>query len=311
MQSLVDFILTFLKLAIWGSLGDDYSVWTVLLLWALRIVSLSLLFRQYVGPSVIRLVSRRLRVRSVSLRSIRGIYFRAGSKIWRVERVGISFNRLFSSQFSRVYVKVEGLQLELSDDEEETSNPKPGAAPHDHRPIARSSLLGRRLWMVVYSCSRRICRMAEPTVRPLIRSSFVATLRVIIKALPALTHVVEFELNSARLTHSAIPGTTIEIKKATISSKISLSQVDSSLRTDTPASETRSHRRRFSVADLNARLSSSLRRAWDRAWGATRFAASMSLAVEDVLGNAQCIAREGLPDPFDGKHAFLYLSQRD
>ncbi|OBZ70456.1 hypothetical protein A0H81_09962 [Grifola frondosa] len=46
------------------------------------------------------------------------------------------------------------------------------------------------------------------------------------------------------------------------------------------------HKRFASVADWNARVKSSLRRTWERAWGATQVAASVSLAVKNVTGNA-------------------------
>ena len=68
---------------------DDLSLWAMLLVWAVRILTLSLLLRTYIGPAVVSLVSTRLRIRSISLRSIRGVYFKAGHGTWRVERIGI------------------------------------------------------------------------------------------------------------------------------------------------------------------------------------------------------------------------------
>lgn len=309
MPPLVDFILAFFRLSISGNLGDNYSAWTVILLWTLRIISLSLLFRTYVGPYVFRLVSSRLRVRSVSLRSVRGIYFRAGSRTWTVDRIGISFHRLFSSQFSRISIKVEGLKLELSD--AECRSHLPPKAAHNRPPRARStsSLLAHKLWSLIYSCLSTIYRTIEPTARPIIRANFVAALRVAIRALPALTHVVEFELCSARLTHLSIQGAELEVRRARINTEISLSQVETGLRTGTIASERKHHRRRFSVADLNARLSNSLRRAWDRAWGTTRFTACVKLGVEDVMGRAPASAFKENHDPHDGQSAPLCFVQ--
>lgn len=309
MQSFVDCVLAFCKLAIWGGLGNDRSIWTVLLIWIVRIASISLLFRQYVGPSVLRLVSKRLRVRSVSLRSIRGIYFRSGKGTLRVERIGISFHRLFSSQFSRIFIKIEGLQLEISEDEAKGDSHS-RAAPHSRHTSSKPVVLGRRLWSIVSRSISGLYRILDPTVRPIVRSAFVYALQIIIKAIPALTHVMEFELYSATFSHYALPETSIEVRRARVDTEISLSQVENNSRAEPPPPEKQAHRRRFSVADLNARMTNSLRRAWDRAWGATRLSASITLGVKDVIGRAPCMAT-GSPNPLDCKSTISILNMKN
>lgn len=272
----------------------DSTAWAVLALWAVRIVSLSLLLRAYVGPAILRLVSKRLRVRSVSLRSIRGIYFRAGGGTWRIDRVGISYHRPSSTTASRFSIVVEGVKLELTQREDELlvkpslSRKRPGLLPSALSPLAR------RIWSTAGSMLHSVYIFLDPYVRPLIRTFFVGALRLMIRALPTLTHVLDFELNSAVVTLSAVPGIELAVKQAQVQTKVSLDSVV------IPESSTKSrpnygHKRFASVADWNARFSNSVRRTWDRAWSATQVTTSVSLRIKNITGTASPLSLAELP----------------
>lgn len=257
------------------------SLGATLLVWVVRILTLSLLFRTYIGPTIVRLVSRRLRIRSVSLRSIRGIYFKAGSGTWKVERVGLSYHRPSPGQASRFSVKVEGVSLAL-DGHTGDHIRRPSTENGRKRTKANPSRFVRRaLWSLVSS----VYTALDPYFRPAIRSFFVYLLRLGIRALPAITHVVDFELDSAILTHATLPGVNFSVGEAKLHTSVSLAYRPTVIAVANGTKQPpMGHRRFASVADWNARVKGSVRRTWDRAWGATQVSASVNLQVKSVAG---------------------------
>ncbi|KAI0796722.1 golgi-body localization protein domain-containing protein [Abortiporus biennis] len=261
------------------------STWASLLIWVVRIATVSFLFRTFVGPSVLKLVSNRLTVRSISLRSIRGIYFRAGSGTWRIDRIGLSYHRPSAESSNRFSIKVEGLQLEVSKTAEETP-PKSPLAEGTRNKLAQLAPLARYASDFLRSLYEIAYDYLEPRVRPVLRSAIVSLLRFAIRALPALLQALDFELGPATITFAGIPGVQFIIQKAKLQANVDLIHLASTSIPD-PIPEKPTHRRFGSVTAWNARLASSLRRTWDRAWGSLEVGASMSLEIEEVLGIAQ------------------------
>ncbi|KZT12507.1 uncharacterized protein LAESUDRAFT_638973 [Laetiporus sulphureus 93-53] len=281
------------------------SVWAIIIIWAVRIVSLSLLFRTLVGPSIVRIVSKRLRIQSISLRSIKGVYFRTGSGTWRVERIGLSYHRRSPATASRFSVVVQGLKLELAHGEKETSlGPSLSRKRMDLPPsrlISMMHLSGALIWSTIHSAYN----LLDPYLRPALRTFLVAALRLAIRALPALTHVVDFELDSAVVTLSALPGLELAVKQAKLHTKVSLLSLASEVvPAGTARFDHRRHKRLNSVADWNARLTNSLRRTWDRAWGATQVTASVSLRVKCITGSVPPDLLKDLP-PEPARESFI------
>ncbi|OCH92936.1 hypothetical protein OBBRIDRAFT_802282 [Obba rivulosa] len=292
-------LISIVQLLLYGS-QQGSSAWTVLVLWAIRIVTLSLLFRTYIGPSILNHVSDRLRVQSVSPRSIRGIYFRSKAGTWRIERVGISYHRPAIGVAGRFSFMVEGLLLELA----KTSGQDERSPPprrHSGRPRLADfapSPLARNLWSIIRFIASTAYSFLDPYVRPIIRALFVGALRTIIRALPALTHVVDFELMSATITASSVPGLRIGISEAKIQTEVVLQTVENVPAVEQPVKRRqRMHKRFQSVADWNARLSGSLQRTWDRAWGETRVMTTLTLLINNVSGIAPLSLRD------DSSHA--------
>ncbi|KAI0750742.1 golgi-body localization protein domain-containing protein [Daedaleopsis nitida] len=256
---------------------DGLSLWSILFVWVVRILTLSLLLRTYIAPAVIRLVSSRLRVRSISLRSIRGIYFKAGNGTWRVERIGISYHRPSFRTATRFSVQVQGLSLELDD------QPAPYHSRSKTRRHSRPtpSRLARRLWKVVWTLLSSVYSSLEPHCRPAVRSFFVTSIRLGIRALPIVTNGLDFELDSATVSYAGIPGVKFSVGHAKLRSAVSLAYLPTVVSVDNSKA---GHKRFASVADWNARLKGSFKRTWDRAWGATQVAASVVLQANAVSG---------------------------
>ena len=259
---------------------DHLSLWATLLIWAARILTISLLFRTYIGPAVVRLVSSRLRIRSISLRSIRGVYFKAGNGTWKVDRIGISYHRPSSGYATRFSFQVQGLSLELDGG----TSANGIFRPRGRRPRPAPSRVARRAWRIVLSLFSSVYTLLEPHFRPRVRAFFVTTLRLAIRALPTLTNGVDFELDQASVFHSSISGGRVSLGQAKLQAAVSLAYLPSVVSADS-AKIPNGHRRFASVADWNARLKGSVRRTWDRAWGATQVAASVTLQVNAISGH--------------------------
>lgn len=286
-------VFSVLNILLLGSPGG-YGFWAFLVVWLVRIATLSFVFRTYAGPALLKLVSKRLRVRSISLRSIRGIYFCAGSGTIRIDRVGISYHRPSPTTASRLTLIVEGLRVELSKDKEPQL--RPSLKRRRTTPVTR---FGDHAQFAILAALRSTANFLDPYVRPIIRASIVSALRFIISALPTLTQTIDFELDSAVVTYTALPGVELILKQAKIKTKVMLSVVENVLNPGAPVApqlqSIRGHRRFASVADWNARVQNSLRRTWDRAWGATQVTASLSLRLKGISATASPSALQDMP----------------
>lgn len=258
------------------------SLWAKALIWMARTVTILVVLRNFVAPYVIGRVSNRIRVRSISLRSIRGIYFRKGARTWTIDRIGISYRGASGNASNRFIVKIEGLKLDIGREE------RPEQVSTTERRRKRMTLsdldpspLAFRIWStmgLVYSCM-------EPYLRPIIRSITVTCLRIIIQCLPAVSQALHFDLGSAEITFADSPQSCIRIKEATLHTLLNFTQMENAIFTednDTNASTRRAGS--LSMAALKIRLTKSFGRTWEKAWGKTRGAASVRVTLKDISG---------------------------
>jgi hypothetical protein len=250
-------------------------------LWLLRILTFGLLLRTYIVPLVLSISSNHIRVRSISFRSIRGLYVRGRSQIWRVDRIGIS-RRMAPDGPNRISIKIEGLKVEV------------GKLNHDITPALnghrRPSTITKLdpspvingLWSIVAS----IYSLLDPIFRPIFRSFFVSCLRHVIQHLPGLTQAFDFDLRSAEIVFASLPGTRLVITQATLRTALTFTQLEPALGTEEldSAAGAKRHLRSFSMAEWRSRLTKSTKRTWDRAWGRTQGFASVSLEIKNVVG---------------------------
>ena len=209
-------ILNYAYLIFLGSPTDD--LWSLFILWLVRVITYSLLLRTYFIPWLLARMSNRLRVRSISPRSIRGIRFRKGAQTWMVERVSYSWSVEGSR---RLAVKIEGLTLDFGkEDKPATSYQKRHKrnltlADLDPSPIAR------RLWGIVWT----VTAFLEPYFRPFLRTYLMACLRLVIKWLPKLTQALSFDLHSCVVTFAEIPGGKMSAETISLHMALALTQV--------------------------------------------------------------------------------------
>jgi hypothetical protein len=272
-------ILEFFRAFLWGNANGN--LWTALLIWFARIISFSILFRTYLGPFILASMSDHIRARSISLRSIRGLYFRRGAQVWHVDRIGISYSSALDGHrgFS-IKIMIEGLKLEIGGDD-----PAPTSLSQSRRKpgLVRSSLISQRLWMLV----SRLFSFADPFVRPLMRTFVVSLLRLLIRYLPAISQAVDFDLYSAVVTFTAMPELRFSLEEAKLHTLLAFTQTESAMGVEEKDLNSAKERpsRSFRMAAWKSRLMNSFRRAWDRAWEKTEGKASFSLKCINIMGS--------------------------
>lgn len=262
----------------------DDTLWATTIIWILRIATFLLILRNYIAPYVLEHFSEHMRVRSISLRSIRGIYFRRGFRTWRVDRIGISYRSASGEGASRFTVKIEGLKLEIGRREKVQRS----SASTGKRRLTLSDLspspLASRLWSTITD----LYSLVEPIIRPLVRTVTVMSIRVIIRSLPALTQALHFDLDSAEVTFSESPQSRLRIKEASLQTQLNFTQLEDMIYAEDTETKRESvaASRMMSFAALRSRLRKSFGRTWERAWGKTHGSASITLSVKAISGVA-------------------------
>lgn len=258
---------------------------TSIILLVARLLTISIVLRTYLVPWALHLLFQRFRVRSVSLRSIRGIYFHQGRNTLYIDRIGLSYHRPSGMVVSRLTIKVEGFKLEISKPSDMFESSIKRQRSHRRMPTLSDfapSPIAFRIRSVIYAMYAGL----EPYFRPLVRTCFISALRLLIRCLPALTQVLDFEVDSAILELEELSGVIFSLKDMVLSSKVVFSQLESVAFTQTPQPRPiyKKHSRFLSMMDWRGRFSSNVKRTWARAWGKTRGTASVSIKIQEVSG---------------------------
>ena len=205
--------------------------------------------------------------------------------MWHIDRIGLSYHRPSGTQASRLTVVVQGLKLEIAEPPDEpTSPPHKPAAGHRRVPTLAGfspSPIAFKARQVIYA----IYAGLEPHLRPLVRASIVFLLRGLIRCLPALTQVLDFELVSAELSLAELPDVQFKLKELGVSTKVVFTQVEKVAfkpRPSVPRPLHRRHSRFLSMVDWRSRLSDNIARTWAGAWGNTRGTASLTIHLNDL-----------------------------
>jgi hypothetical protein len=262
--------------------SPDVAWMTLIAIWLTRIVLLLLMLRTYIIPFIVAFFSERIRVRSISFRSIRGLYIRTGSKTWRVDRIVIS-RPTTPDGLSRIFLTVEGLKVEFDDVHAARTSPASSNAASFRLADFGPSPMAFRLWFILSS----IYDLLSPLFRPIVRTIFVSFLRHVIERLPGLSQALDFRFRSAELTFTSLPGARILLEEADLRTALSFSQEEQQPGGEEPDAMQQEAQRpavSFSLADWQSRMTTSTRRSWDRAWGKTLASASVSLKVKKVAG---------------------------
>ncbi len=289
-QSFVKATLSPLRFLAGIPLSDwKWSYWLVM---AVQVTVVSLIFRTWVGPWILRAVLRRVRVRSISPRSVRGIRIRTKRMTIRLDRLGLSYHSPSLETARRVSIQVQGLNIEFHEIKREDVSPDRSQTHRQHaRRFSRRPTLSdfspSPIWHNFWSLYSYVYELVEPYVRPLVRAFFVAAARVIIRCLPTLTHIIDLELERVLITIPGLPESHVTIRSATLTTTVSFSGLEGVIDVNVQEHQTvRVNRRFLGMGSFKTRFGGSVRRVWDRAWGRTQGAAVFELKVGRIAAYA-------------------------
>lgn len=287
-------ISSIVELVLLGAPDGDNSWTTCILFWLIRLSVISILLRTYIGPWILATLSKRIRVRSISLWSIRGLYFRRGSQAWRVERISYVWSTSRGSR--RLAVKIDGLSLDIGKIEESAVTP----TRRHNRNLTLADLNPSPLAYALWKALARVFATLEPYLRPIIRTSVVTCLKIGIQWLPAITQALSFELHSPSVTFSQIPGTKVIIEDISLHMTLQFTQTGESPDVEQLPKKSTSAPKFYGVNAWKRRLIASFQRSLDRAWGGTQGTATVTIKLCDVSGTTQT--------PLNGQ--YIHITQK-
>ncbi|TFK75811.1 hypothetical protein BDN72DRAFT_809463 [Pluteus cervinus] len=256
----------------------QHNWWASILIWIVRVATLSLLLRTYLFPWAISLLSKHIRIKSVSFRSIRGLYIRRGSQIWKVDRISYAWRS------RRMNIKVQGFSLDVD------IAPIPTRTAPARRHARGLTLadfapspMAHRLWSLLSG----VFALVEPLLRPVFRSVVVYCLHILIRWLPIIADALTFELYNTTISPTSLPGVEVAAQKIHLHMSLDFIQLASpdKHRENEPLGKLSSTPHLYGVAAWRKRLGAGFRRSLDRAWGSTEVNGSVTLTVGGLMGS--------------------------
>ncbi|KAH7887657.1 golgi-body localization protein domain-containing protein [Phlebopus sp. FC_14] len=266
----------------------DFSSWMLLLCWLLGVTSFMFLTRAYLAPYVVMRFSSRIRVRSVSLRSIRGLYFRKGNRIWQVDRLGYSYGSSADGKPKGLFLKIEGLNLQI----ESPPDARSTSPPSKHRRgLTLADLSPSPLALYLWSIISELYSYFDPIIRPIVRFVVTYLLSQVIHSIPRLTETVQIEIDKAILSIDATLGMRIAVENVMVKGHVSfIRNPQPNLNGDHSVSH-EDHTlsaRALAMGAWKSRLAKGFQRTWTRTWdrtlGQTTGSVAFELTLQDVKG---------------------------
>jgi hypothetical protein len=272
-------------ISVWQmALQNTGKLWIVVfrLLWFavfLLVLSRSIL------PWTLHHLSKRIRVRSVSLRSIRGLYLRIGRVTVRVERIGLSYRRRSEEVTRRLFFRFQNIDIKVY--------PKTQRSPVSRRsrilPIITGGLhaLSSALHSIISQSSvlDALYFSVSWWLRPFFRLYFVTAGRLLIRALPSIAQLMHLEIDNLTLRFTSMDGAGINATGLQASLSVLFTRLEQVVsakypelgKTGTQRSKTNSWSRSWGT-----RFWASASRTWEKAWGEAEGEASISLEIDRI-----------------------------
>ncbi|KAG9317415.1 hypothetical protein JVU11DRAFT_1614 [Chiua virens] len=261
--------------------------WFLLASWPFGALLFLYISRVYLAPYVLMRFSSHIRVRSVSLRSIRGLYFRKGNRTWRIDRFVYSYRSSTDDGPRRLCFRIEGFTLDI--EPPPVPHPPPPRRTH-RRGLTLADLSPSPLALHLWSLLSSLYVVFDPVVRPVIRLVVNAVLQQVIRFIPRLMETVQVDIDRAVVSYVGFPQLQLVVQKVTFESHVSFAQSPQlpPIRTRVPSSSQVLSARALAMGAWKSRLSHGFQRAWTRTWNDTlgRMTGSISydLVVREVHG---------------------------
>ncbi|KAJ3774447.1 golgi-body localization protein domain-containing protein [Lentinula raphanica] len=267
------FTIPFRLLLLW----TPSAPWQASLILLIRLLAFGLLLRTYIVPWLFLRFSQHVRIRSISLRSIRGLYVSRGNGTWGIERLSYSWTVVDGAR--HITIKVEGLTGVISKTEEE---PSTTSGHKRSSTIVVVSVLSQKA-LQVFSGAVSIF---DPMFRPIIRGVVTYILRWFIYWIPGITSAVFFDIYPTTVKFAGPVEYEVTVEKIHLHTLLDFRQgqdtdqggIDNHPRTLRP-------QKSFSVAAWKSRLTGSFKRTWDRAIDAREGLASFAVELHNIKGS--------------------------
>jgi hypothetical protein len=244
-----------------------------------------LILSRRILPWILHHLSRHIRVRSISLRSIRGLYVRVGRLTVRVERIGLSYRRRSEETTRQLSFRFQNIDIKIYPStrrSQVSKSPRPS-------PIISGSL--HALYTALHSINSRSSFLDALYVsvswwlRPLFRLYFVTTGRLLIRALPSLAQLLHLEIDHLTLRSMFLAGAGIHATGLQLSLSVLFTRLEQVVTAKYP--ELSKTSAQFSKATSwrkpwSSRFWASASRTWEKAWGEAEGEASVNFEVDSV-----------------------------
>ncbi|KIJ70055.1 hypothetical protein HYDPIDRAFT_121417 [Hydnomerulius pinastri MD-312] len=279
---LSSFVVVLLLLLKWP---QSASSWILLACWPLGVVSFLYIARAYLAPYVLMRFSSHIRVRSVSLRSIRGLYFRKGNRTWQIDRFGYSYGSSADGKPKGLSFKVEGFKLEI---EPPVVPPPPPPRARHRRGLTLADLSPSPLALYLWSAMSSVYSVIDPAVRPAIRLVVTSILQHVIHFIPRLTETVQLDIDRAVVLFTAAPQVQFVVENVVLKGHVCFTQNSQFHPTggpDLPHGNQTLSARALAMGAWKSRLAKGFQRTWTRTWdhtlGQTTGSVAFDLVVQD------------------------------
>ncbi|KAK0468227.1 uncharacterized protein EV420DRAFT_1635481 [Desarmillaria tabescens] len=272
------------------------GMWVAMLLWVARFMTFGLLLRTYIIPWTLARMSRHVRIRSVSLRSIRGLYLRRGRQTIRIERISYVW---YGFEIG-ITIKVEGLNVEVY---QHDRTPAPRQSHRRSATVETISHVRRQFWNVLSV----LYALLDPVVRPVIRACVMSCLGVFIRWLPSITQQITLEFQPATVIFPNAGDAKISAETVYVHTNLKIANIKrdkhekelSTATRDRMARLTKPLRASYSVSAWKHRLGNSFRRSWNRVVEQTQGHAILSVHLTNITGSIP--VRTSSTDVTDGE----------
>ncbi|OJA13790.1 hypothetical protein AZE42_00523 [Rhizopogon vesiculosus] len=296
-MSTIQTVLRHRRIALSGTIGlivwfyafgpTTLRSWITLACSLVALVFFLFITRAFIAPYVVTRFSSHLRVRSISLRSIRGLYFRRGNRTWHVERIGYSYSSSGEGKPKGLLLKVQGLRVEI----EQLSHEQHTPTRHRRR-LTLVDLSPSPLALHLWSIMSNVYWIFDPIIRPIIRLCVTSILNQVIHHIPTLTQALRLELESAVIISAAIPDVQLIVEGVTLHAHLAFSQLQAPVPHSDAINDQGQHRLSAAALAMGAwksRLMMGFKRtwmhAWDRTLGQTKASLTFDLAINKVVGD--------------------------
>ncbi|KAF8314787.1 hypothetical protein DL93DRAFT_2227867 [Clavulina sp. PMI_390] len=196
-------------------------------LWLIILTLLALfgfIASRWILPEIIRHFLTGFRVRSISARSIRGLYVERPGYSLNVDRIGISFHSPTDNSARHVHFQIQGLVMRLSESGS-PPEPLPKASAKPPTPTSYAARIAPPLAIFIGYLPSKFLLALDLIFRPFLRSFFVSAVRLIIRLVPSLSQILDVELDTATFVFKDLGDAYLTISGVTVASKADFEQL--------------------------------------------------------------------------------------